>query len=59
MNDVKKLLRDARREGWKIEQGKKHLKLTKEGCRPVVCSVTASDHRAAMNIRSDLRRAMK
>jgi len=59
LNEIKKLLRDARRDGWQIEQGSKHLKLTKEGCRPVSVSVTASDHRAAMNIRSDLRRAEK
>ena len=59
MDDVTKVLREAKRDGWQIEQGKKHLKLTKEGCRLVVCSITASDHRAAMNIQADLRRAGK
>lgn len=37
--------------------GGDHLKLFKEGCQPVFCSQTPSDHRAVKNIISDIKRS--
>ena len=45
-------------EGWRVvrTQGG-HLKFTKEGCASIYTSSTASDHRAGLNARAQLRRA--
>ncbi|MFW4685255.1 type II toxin-antitoxin system HicA family toxin, partial [Pseudomonas aeruginosa] len=34
-----------------------HLKFTKAGCAAIYTSSTASDHRAALNARAQIRRA--
>lgn len=58
MNDVKKILKQATREGWITEHGK-HIKLRHLSGALVVVSRSVSDFRAARNIRSDLLRALK
>lgn len=59
MNDVKKLLQDAVADGWSREEGSKHIKLKHPSGAMVVVSRTASDCRAAANIKADLRRALR
>lgn len=59
MNDVKKILLDAYRDGWVPVNGGKHIKLIHPTGARVIVARSASDRRAAMNIRADLRRALR
>ena len=59
MNDVKKVLKQAVQEGWVKIYGNNHIKLRHPTGALVVVSASASDFRAAMNIRGDLRRALR
>ena len=45
-------------EGWHVKRtGGGHLKFTKAGCATIYTSSTASDHRADLNARAQIRRA--
>ena len=45
-------------EGWRVVRTPGgHLKFTKPGCASIYTSSTASDHRAGLNARAQLRRA--
>ena len=45
-------------EGWHVKRtAGGHLKFTKAGCAAIYTSSTASDHRAALNARVQIRRA--
>jgi len=45
-------------EGWcVVRTSGGHLKFTKPGCASIYTSSTASDHRAGLNARAQLRRA--
>ncbi len=45
-------------EGWHVKRTPGgHLKFTKAGCAAIYTSSTASDHRAALNARAQIRRA--
>ncbi|TVO63277.1 hypothetical protein [Denitromonas ohlonensis] len=45
-------------EGWRVVRTHGgHLKFTKPGCASIYTSSTASDHRAGLNARAQLRRA--
>jgi hypothetical protein len=59
MGFIKKILLDAYKEGWTPMKSKKHLKLKHPSGAVVAISRTPSDHRAALNIRGDLRRALR
>lgn len=59
MNDVDTLLREAYKMGWVRVMGGKHYKLVHPCGATVIISRTASDRRAMLNIRADLRRAMR
>lgn len=59
MNDVKKVLKEAIAKGWSLENGGKHFKLRHPCGALVIVSQSASDYRAALNIRGDLRRALR
>jgi hypothetical protein len=48
---------DAVARGWTLGKTRRHLKLTKPGCRMVVFPLTPSDRRGLMNLRADLRRS--
>ncbi|CAD0358845.1 hypothetical protein JH302_17340 [Xanthomonas campestris] len=55
---LKTLIEFALAEGWHIQRTQGgHLKFTKVGCAPIYTSSTASDHRASLNARAQLRRA--
>lgn len=55
---LRTLIDFALREGWRVERTPGgHLKFTKPGCASVYTSSTASDHRAGLNARAQLRRA--
>ncbi len=50
--------RVRRRRSWHVERtAGGHLKFTKAGCAAIYTSSTASDHRAALNARAQIRRA--
>lgn len=52
------LIEFAQAEGWHVKRTPGgHLKFTKAGCAPIYTSSTASDHRASLNARSQIRRA--
>jgi len=56
-SDLRRLLRDLRRSGWRIEQ-RRHLRIYPPGSgRPVTSSCTPSDHRAYQNLLTQLRHA--
>jgi predicted RNA binding protein YcfA (HicA-like mRNA interferase family) len=59
MNDVTRLLKQAMQEGWTREEGRKHIKMRHPSGALVVVSRTASDRRAMLNIKADLRRALR
>jgi len=47
-------------EGWHVKRTPGgHLKFTKAGCAAIYTSSTASDHRASLNARAQLRRASR
>lgn len=53
--DLKRLLREAERKGWRVEQRRKHYQAKHmDGVRLVTISLSPSDHRALQNIRKDL-----
>lgn len=58
-NELEDLKREAIRQGWRIVQGRRHLKWypADQDMPFVVTSATPSDHRAIRNIRSDLKRS--
>jgi len=59
MRDIKKLLKEAVAEGWSCEQTNRHYKLRHPSGALVVVSGSASDRRAILNVRADLRRALR
>lgn len=48
---------DAVARGWVLERTRKHLRLTKPGCGPVIFPKTPSEYRGLKNLQADLRRA--
>ena len=55
---LRSLIEFALAEGWHIKRTPGgHLKFTKHGCAPIYTSSTASDHRASLNARAQIRRA--
>jgi hypothetical protein len=55
---LRALIEFAMGEGWHVVRTPGgHLKFTKAGCTAIYTSATASDHRAGLNARADLRRA--
>lgn len=54
------LIEFALSEGWQVRRTPKgHLKFTKPGHTSIYTGTTASDHRACLNARAELRRAMR
>ncbi|MGQ0697524.1 MAG: type II toxin-antitoxin system HicA family toxin [Panacagrimonas sp.] len=52
------LIEFALGEGWCVKRTRGgHLKFSKPDCAPIYTSSTASDHRAELNARAQLRRA--
>ena len=57
--DLRALLKDLRRAGWRVEQSR-HLRLyPPSGGPPVRISCTPSDYRAIQNILTTLRHAVE
>jgi chromosome partitioning related protein ParA len=57
-NRLRALIEFAVGEGWHVKRtAGGHLKFTKAGCAAIYTSSTASDHRAALNARAQIRRA--
>ncbi len=55
---LRALIEFALGEGWRVKRTRGgHLKFTKPGCAAIYTSSTASDHRASLNARAQLRRA--
>ena len=55
---LRELIEFALREGWRVVRTPGgHLRFTKPGCASIYTSSTASDHRASLNARAQLRRA--
>ena len=55
---LRELIEFALREGWRVVRTPGgHLRFTKPGCASIYTSSTASDHRAGLNARAQLRRA--
>ena len=55
---LRALIEFALAEGWHVKRTPGgHLKFTKHGCAPIYTSSTASDHRASLNARAQIRRA--
>ena len=55
---VRALIEFALAEGWRVKRTPGgHLKITKHGCAPIYTSSAASDHRASLNARAQIRRA--
>ena len=55
---LRALIEFAVGEGWHVKRtAGGHLKFTKSGCAAIYTSSTASDHRAALNARAQIRRA--
>lgn len=55
---LRALIEFALGEGWHVVPTHGgHLKFTKPGCASIYTSSTASDHRAGLNARAQLRRA--
>lgn len=55
-SEVRRLLRDLRRHGWEVRQGR-HLTLVSPTGRKVAMSRTPSDRRAMDNLLASIRRA--
>jgi hypothetical protein len=57
--DINEMLAKVERQGWTVEKGKTHVKaIPADKTRPIVTiPTTPSDHRAPMNVRSQLRRS--
>ena len=57
---LRRLIEFALNEGWHVVRTPGgHLKFTKSGCATIYTSSTASDHRAGLNARAQLRRASR
>ena len=57
---LRALIEFALGEGWHVKRTPGgHLKFTKPGCAAIYTSSTASDHRAGLNARAQLRRAAR
>lgn len=55
---LRALIEFALGEGWRVKRTRGgHLMFTKPGCAAIYTSSTASDHRASLNARAQLRRA--
>ncbi|WP_425511574.1 hypothetical protein, partial [Xanthomonas euvesicatoria] len=55
---LRALIEFAVSEGWHVKRTPGgHLKFTKAGCAAIYTSSTASDHRATLNTRAQIRRA--
>lgn len=55
---LRALIEFALADGWHVKRTPGgHLKFTKRGCAPIYTSSTASDHRAGLNARAQIRRA--
>ncbi|HDS1367590.1 TPA: type II toxin-antitoxin system HicA family toxin [Stenotrophomonas maltophilia] len=55
---LRELIEFAVGEGWHVKRTPGgHLKFTKTGCAAIYTSSTASDHRATLNARAQIRRA--
>ena len=55
---LRALIEFAVGEGWHVKRTPGgHLKFTQAGCAAIYTSSTASDHRAALNARAQIRRA--
>ncbi|EIF31870.1 hypothetical protein BCh11DRAFT_07418 [Burkholderia sp. Ch1-1] len=55
---LRALIEFAVGEGWHVKRTRGgHLKFTKAGCAAIYTSSTASDHRAELNARAQIRRA--
>ena len=55
--DVEKLLREAERQGWRIEdRGRRYMCFSPNGSTVVTVSKTPSAQKALITIRSDLRK---
>lgn len=55
---LRALIEFALAEGWQVVRTPGgHLKFSKRGCASIYTSSTASDHRASVNARAQLRRA--
>lgn len=58
--DVKRLLKDLEHQSWTITQTKKHLKVYCPNGKPrVAVAVSPSDHRTYLNVRRELRNAVR
>lgn len=56
VNDVDTYLRELTRAGWSLERTGKHRVLRSPDGKSLVVSQTASDRRAMLNIRTQVRR---
>lgn len=54
--DVKQIIRDLRRDGWTVEQGRTHYKAIHPKGGSIAISVSPSDHHAVKNIKGDINR---
>ncbi|MCY1389466.1 hypothetical protein D9M71_42670 [compost metagenome] len=55
---LRALIKFALGKGWRVKRTRGgHLMFTKPGCAAIYISSTASDHRASLNARAQLRRA--
>lgn len=55
---LRALIEFALAEGWHVKRTPGgHLKFAKHGCTPIYTSSTASDHRASLYARAQIRRA--
>lgn len=58
--EIKIIIEYAEGLGFQVDStNSNHLKFKKEGCVTVYTSSTPSDHRAFLNIKSQLKRALK
>lgn len=56
--DISKVVEEAVKRGWEAQLTKRrHVKLTRQGHRPVFCSTTQSCPRAPQNAMKDIRTA--
>lgn len=54
--DARKFVKRLEAAGCEVVHGSKHLAVLRDGKRVATMSVSASDHRALLNLRSVLRR---
>lgn len=56
--DIRKLTKKLRKQGWQIEEARKHIKCwAPDGETMVTIPSTPSDHRAIKNAKAQLRRS--